>query len=61
MRLCTDFRFLRLSRSPVELDLMRSLKALFDPHDLLNRGRILSEASRIDRLQGLLRFESNRG
>lgn len=35
--------FLHLSRSPGELDLMRSLKALLDPHGLLNRGRIVSE------------------
>lgn len=35
--------FLHLSRSPVEMDLMRGLKTLFDPHGLLNRGRIVGE------------------
>jgi FAD/FMN-containing dehydrogenase len=33
--------FLRLSRSPEELHLMRGLKQLFDPAHLLNAGRIL--------------------
>ncbi|MBO9643601.1 MAG: FAD-binding oxidoreductase [Pseudacidovorax sp.] len=34
--------FLPLSRSPAELEVMRSLKALFDPTGILNAGRILS-------------------
>lgn len=33
--------FLPHSRSPEELEIMRQLKALFDPKDILNRGRIL--------------------
>ena len=28
-------------KSPVELDLMRTLKAAFDPHALLNPGKVL--------------------
>jgi FAD/FMN-containing dehydrogenase len=32
--------YLGLSRSPVEMALMRQMKAAIDPHDLLNRGRI---------------------
>ena len=34
--------FLHLSRSEEELALMRDLKKLFDPHDILNPGRILA-------------------
>jgi FAD/FMN-containing dehydrogenase len=33
--------WLRLSRSPAELDLMRRLKAALDPKNILNPGRVL--------------------
>lgn len=37
--------FLAHSRSPVEIELMYSLKVLFDPKGILNPGRILSDAA----------------
>jgi FAD/FMN-containing dehydrogenase len=36
-------RWLALSRSPAEIDLMRSVKAAFDPLGLLNPGVLLPE------------------
>jgi FAD/FMN-containing dehydrogenase len=33
--------FLEFSRSPEEIDLMRGLKQLFDPHQILNPGKLL--------------------
>jgi FAD/FMN-containing dehydrogenase len=33
--------WLSLSRGPAELDLMRRLKAAFDPKNILNPGRVL--------------------
>ncbi|WP_406869849.1 FAD-binding oxidoreductase [Paraburkholderia fungorum] len=35
--------FLHLSRSPEETDLMRKLKTLLDPREILNGGRLISE------------------
>ena len=35
--------WLPLSRSPVELDLMRRLKAALDPKNILNPGRVLPD------------------
>ena len=35
--------YLKLSRNPAELHMMRQLKALFDPNNILNPGRILGE------------------
>ncbi len=35
--------YLKLSRSPAELEMMRKLKALFDPNNILNPGRIFGE------------------
>jgi FAD/FMN-containing dehydrogenase len=32
--------WLHVTRSPEELTIMRKLKALFDPHNLLNRGKV---------------------
>ena len=33
--------FLQYSRSSAEMDLMRDLKMLFDPHQILNPGKLL--------------------
>ena len=32
--------FLQYSRSPLEIDIMRSIRHAFDPHDILNPGKI---------------------
>ncbi len=32
-----------LIKSPVELEMMRGLKRLFDPNNILNPGRVLPE------------------
>ncbi len=39
-------RWLKLSRSPAEIDLMRSIKSAFDPRGLLNPGVLLPSAAR---------------
>ena len=33
-------RWLELSRSPAEISIMRSIKAAFDPHGILNPGKL---------------------